>query len=780
MKQALNFSWQYRPDFKDDYLSLFPDESQNVDIPHSNISIPMHYFDEQCYQFISTYQKRFDVETEIGDQKVYLHFAGFMVKAKIYLNGVYLGEHVSTYLPVKLDITGVVKQLDNRLVVVLDAKEDPEIPPFGHVIDYLTYGGIYREVYLEIDAIQHLKHLHVHGDHHGLLTIDYAVENADLAPYRVSFELTYLGQIVATFTTPKFTLDSVKPWSIEHPHLYELRAMLSSDLVETSSLVRFGFRTAVFKTDGFYLNDQKVKLIGLNRHQAYAHVGYAMPKSMQKDDVLILKHTLGVNVVRTSHYPQSEHFLNACDELGLCVIQEVPGWQHIGASQTWKAHVLDFVKRMILATYHHPSIILHGVRINESQDDHDLYVKTNALAHRLDPYRQTGGVRNFKKSELLEDVYTYNDFLHHGGNPGLENPKKVLPKDAPYLVTECNGHMYPTKAFDAERIRVEHAHRHLKVMDSAFQYERISGVIGWCMNDYHTHRDFGSGDHICYHGVLDMFRNPKMAAASYASQRDDQPVFEVLSSMNIGEHPEGLLGTVTVLSNVEMVKLYKNEQYIATFYPDTKKYPHLKHAPFTIDEYIGDAIYQEQGLPKKALKKLKKALNEATIKGLSHVSPKTMLMIGYLMLRYRLSYARLVALWEKYVSNWGQKTLIYRFDGIQNGTVVATKTIAPLLSLSLVADCHQLKFEIADTYDVQKVILRYLDEHQNIAHLSAMPLQLSIEGPFTILGPSLQSLHGGQLTVYVKTTNQTGGQGTLSITTDEGKVLHIELISQRR
>lgn len=778
MKQALNFSWQFMPDFKDDYLSSFPDNAENIDIPHSNVSIPMHYFDEQCYQRISTYQKCFDVDEPVGDQKVYLHFGGFMVKAKIYLNGHDLGEHVSTYLPVQIDITNVVKQQDNRLIVVLDSNEDPDIPPFGHVIDYLTYGGIYREVSLQISAVQHLKHLHVHANHQGEITISYDVENAEMSPYAVSFELSYQGNIVDVFKQTKHKIDNILPWSIDHPHLYQLRAMLTSDLVETSAVVRFGFRTAIFKDSGFYLNDEKIKLIGLNRHQAYAHVGYAMPRSMQVDDALILKNTLGVNVVRTSHYPQSEHFLNACDELGLLVVQEFPGWQHIGQTPDWKNHVLDFTKRMILATYNHPSIILHGVRINESQDDHDLYSKTNAIAHELDPFRQTGGVRNFKKSELLEDVYTYNDFLHHGGNPGLENPKKVLPRKAPYLVTECNGHMFPTKAFDPERIRVEHAHRHLAVIDSAFKYPNISGVIGWCMNDYHTHRDFGSGDHICYHGVLDMFRNPKMAYASYASQSDDRIVFEVLSTMNIGEQPEGLLGTVTVLSNVDSVKMYKNDHYVAEFHPDIKQYPHLKHAPFKIDEYIGDAIYQEKDLPKKAIKILKKALNEATIKGLSHVSLKTMLSIGLLMVRYRISYSRLVGYWEKYVSNWGQKTLVYRFDGIKNGQVVCSKTVAPLLDMTLKANTDQLHFKVSDTYDVQKVVLRYVDVHETVAQLSSLPVTLEVQGPFVVLGPKVQSLHGGQLSVYIKTTSRSDGKGSITITPNEGKPIIVELNSE--
>ena len=105
--------------------------------------------------------------------------------------------------------------------------------------------------------------------------------------------------------------------------------MRGGEVVDEKSL-RFGFRTVRFENDGFYLNGQRIKLRGLNRHQSYAYVGYAMPKSVQELDAEILKNELGVNAVRTSHYPQSQHFISRCDELGLLVFTEIPGWQHIG------------------------------------------------------------------------------------------------------------------------------------------------------------------------------------------------------------------------------------------------------------------------------------------------------------------------------------------------------------------------------------------------------------------------------------------------------------------
>src|SRR5699024_3613449 len=137
---------------------------------------------------------------------------------------------------------------------------------------------------------------------------------------------------------------------------------------------------------------RRVKLVGLNRHQAYPYVGYAMPQRVQEKDAEILKYELGLNIVRTSHYPQSVHFLRKCDEIGLLVFEEIPGWQHIG-DEAWQAESIKNVEEMIKRDYNRPSIVLWGVRINESQDSHDFYVKTNAMAKSLDPIRQTGGVR---------------------------------------------------------------------------------------------------------------------------------------------------------------------------------------------------------------------------------------------------------------------------------------------------------------------------------------------------------------------------------------------------
>ena len=121
-------------------------------------------------------------------------------------------------------------------------------------------------------------------------------------------------------------------------------------------IIIFGFRDAQFRKDGFYLNGKKLKIRGLNRHQSYPYVGYAMPKSMQVMDADILKYELGLNAVRTSHYPQSHDFIDRCDELGLLVFTELPGWQYIGNDE-WKEQAIKNTEDMVLQYRNHPSII---------------------------------------------------------------------------------------------------------------------------------------------------------------------------------------------------------------------------------------------------------------------------------------------------------------------------------------------------------------------------------------------------------------------------------------
>ncbi|HBP25624.1 MAG TPA: beta-galactosidase, partial [Acholeplasmatales bacterium] len=543
-------------------------------------------------------------------------------------------------------------------------------------------------------------------------------------------------------------------WDISDPHLYDIKvALIKNREAIDEKAIRFGFRKAEFTKDGFFLNRQFLKLRGLNRHQSYPYVGYAMPKSAQIKDADILKYDLGVNIVRTSHYPVSRHFLDRCDEIGLLVFEEIPGWQHLGEDQ-FRANVLNDVRSMIERDRHHPSIILWGVRINESDDCESLYKATNALAKSLDDTRPTGGVRCIKNSQFLEDVYTYNDFTHAGGKMVLEKPRRVK-KNVPYLVTEHNGHMFPTKRFDDEPHRVEQALRHYRVMEAAAKDPSISGTIGWCMNDYNTHNEFGSGDKICYHGVLDMFRLFKPAGHVYSSQGDGKPVLEVLTSLNSGEYPGSLLKEAVIATNCDLVKVYKDGRFIGDHRPDPKSV--LSHPLLIITDFIGNLLEEEEKMSHRDAEFVKRLLRKIKNEDVFPLNLKVGML--YIMRKYHYALQAATGLYFKYTKSGNE----WRFVGYKDGQPVKTviKGKQTDSAYQIFADAEILR--VGATFDTTRIVVRKVDQNQNLLDYAFEGAMVQTAGGIGLIGPNLVSLVGGELAFWVK-TNQKGPIGTIKVT----------------
>ena len=781
----LNDDWLFTEQFEDSLAAPeYPENTlQPVRLPHTCKETPFHYFDESLYQMVSGYRRHLLIPKDWQGKRILLTFEGAAHDSTVFCNGKKVGEHHCGYTAFTVDLTdNVLYGQDNLLCVRLDSRENLNVPPFGYVIDYMTYGGIYRDVRLEVKEKVSLSDIFVHtaidfrsspvtAQITSEITLTESDENVTIRQYympkstataqeswRLLCEQTVSADVscdkefslTATITAPLL-------WDTEEANLYILKTQLYQDntlLDETETT--FGIREAVFKKDGFYLNGRKLRIRGLNRHQSFPYVGYAMPKSMQRLDADLLKKELGLNAVRTSHYPQSHYFLERCDELGLLVFTEFPGWQHIG-DDSWKAQAVANAEDMIRQYRNHPSIILWGIRINESPDDDAFYEKTNAVAHKLDPSRPTGGVRAMKKSHLLEDVYTYNDFLHDGEMPGCDPKKKVTSDmEKPYLISEYNGHMYPTKAFDNEERRSEHAIRHANVLDAVAGQSDIAGSFGWCMFDYNTHKDFGSGDRICYHGVMDMFRNPKLAANIYACEQEQTPVLEITSSMDIGEHPGCNRGNIYILSNADSVKMYKNDRFIKEYLPGMSPYKHLKHGPILIDDFIGDSLAQNERFRPKHAKEITDAMNLVARGSLNHIPKRLYLTALKLLLIYHIDFAEVTRLYTKYIGDWGGTATIYRFDAIKDGKVVKSVTKEPVREIRLEAEADHTILTEQHTYDVALVRIRAVDDHGNVLPFYQEPVRLITEGDISIIGPDTIALQGGMGGTYVKSTGRSG------------------------
>ncbi len=760
MDIAFNNNWLFTEDFEKGF-----DDAKTVRLPHTVKEIPYNYADPAEYQMLCGYKKEFEISEDYRGKKILLKFDGAAHDASVFCNGNFVMRHSCGYTAFTADLSDYVEYGGkNTVTVKLDTRESLNIPPFGFVVDYLCYGGLYREATLQIREQEFIEDVLI--ENIGTDSIKIKIQsNSTTSSIRTDI-LDKSGNTVASAlgSEPVICVENANLWSIDEPNLYTARvSLLSSDsAVIDEKNVRFGFRSAEFRTDGFYLNGERIKLRGLNRHQSYAYVGYAMPKSMQYFDAEILKNELGVNAVRTSHYPQSQHFIDRCDELGIVVFTEIPGWQHIGDAD-WKKQALENTREMVMQYMHHPSIVLWGVRINESQDCDELYKQTNKIAHSIDSSRQTSGVRYLEKSHLLEDVYAFNDFSHCGNNPGLKQKTKVSPsKKKPYLVSECNGHMFPTKAFDDERHRLAHALRHATVLNSMYESADICGIFPWCMFDYNTHKDFGSGDMICYHGVMDMFRNSKLAAAVFASQSNDSPICEVSSSMDIGEHPAGDIGTVYVFTNADSVKLYKNEKFVKEFYPDKGIYTSLPHPPIVIDDFIGNLLCSEEHFDSKTAEAVKECLNAIAKFGTGNLPPRIIAKFAYLMLAKGLKISDGYELYGKYVGNWGGEATIWRFDAVKGGQVIKSVTRKPGQKphLEIIAD-HTDLVE-AETYDVAAIRIRAVDDFGNTLPYYQEPIVLRASAKLEIIGPEIISLKGGCGGTYVKTTGEIGDASLFS------------------
>jgi beta-galactosidase len=735
---AMNRNWRYKPEKVAGAERASFDDSAwaRVVVPHSNIEMPWHSFDDKDYEFVSTYRRRFKLPKAAAGKRVFVDFEGAMTASTVWINGVLLGEYKGGFTPFSFELTKHLAA-DNVLVVQLDSTERADIPPFGYEIDYMTFGGIYREVALRVvpqtyidnifaqpkDVLNGHPSLDVHcflagevmrngslsleaelrdGDRvlgKGVCTVGPAASTGEAALDPYGDAPAYASQETigdpGRHTVTLSRIDGLKLWDLENPNLYTVHVRL----VENGQAIdqetrKVGFREAIFTDRGFSLNGRIVKLRGLDRHQTFPFVGQAMPARAQRKDADILRKSLHCNIVRTSHYPQSRHFLDRCDEIGLLVLEEIPGWQHIGNEQ-WKQVAIDNVGRMIRRDWNHPSIVLWGVRINESLDDHDFYTRTNALAHALDESRQTGGIRYFQGSEFLEDVFTMNDF----GFP-LQPPNHPR-----YLNTEFVGHTFPTKTTDDDERQREHTLRHARIHDQLASNPQYAGGIGWCAFDYNTHSNFGAGDRICYHGVTDIFREPKPAAGFYKSQCEPAEEIVLEPAFHWARSDESVGFTKAVIcSNCERLQIFARANsfegnswvQLTEIEPDRAEFSHLKYPPFVLE------------LSKLDLRKLK--------------------------------------------APWGD----LRIDGLIAGKVVISKSLSGSgvdRKFWLLADDSVL---MADGADTTRVVLRVTDEFGAIRTFANDPVQLTLEGPAKLIGENPFSLVGGTGAVWVR-AHQTPG-----------------------
>ena len=332
----LNTGWQFHSSFSDALIAQKA-SGTSVRLPHNAVDLEMNYFDERCYQKEFAYQTILTWQPEFEGKEIALRFDGSMANTVVWINGQQVAQHRDGYTPFEARLTGLLNAGENLVTVKVDGSENPEIPPFGGQIDYLTYAGIYREVWLKITDAVSIRDIKVETADElsdaKRVKVRCRITNPQNVPIsgNVTVELqTIDGQVIGQQTvsikgeeaTLNFeNLSGLALWELDQPQLYVAVATLTTPQGTDATSSRFGFRNARFTPQGFVLNGKPLKIRGLNRHQSFPYVGYAMGKRAQVKDADLLKEMLKVNLVRTSHYPQSTYFLDRCDEIGLLVFE---------------------------------------------------------------------------------------------------------------------------------------------------------------------------------------------------------------------------------------------------------------------------------------------------------------------------------------------------------------------------------------------------------------------------------------------------------------------------
>jgi beta-galactosidase len=609
---SLNAGWLFGPFAAGSDQPGFDDRSfEAVTVPHCVVPLGWREWDYTSWEKVWAYRRHFDAPAGSGTMRTFVDFAGALTSARPTINGHELPEHFGGYLPFSYELTDYLVARDNVLALMLDAtwqNVPPEGDPTGApAVDYFEPGGLYRDVSLRqvpqtfladvfalpvdvLDAASRRVQVQC--------TVDAAF--AVSAPVDVTVALLDQGQLIAqasasvTIGQPgqvsvQVTLDqlsNVALWDTDHPHLYDVVATLRVNGQAVHDFTRrTGFRDARFETDGFFLNGSRFKLFGLDRHQVFPYSGMSMPARVQRRDALMLKREFNCNMVRCSHYPQSDHFLDACDELGIMVWQETPGWGYFG-DDVWQQIMFQNVHDMVVRDRSRPSVIIWGVKPNETPHQYvDQFTQAKDLADSLDGSRPTSGTTYHTLTDFVFDVMADDDYTHSGGDAQLQAPIAGVP----YLVTEAVGALDGPPGYrrvDTQYVQQTQARLHAQVHNIAGGNDAYTGLLGWCAFDYDSLSGY-TFQSMKWPGVADTFRVPKPGAAFYQAQvsPSQKPVLEPAFYWDFGPvSPVTSLGTQAIIwSNCDQLEAYLDGVHYATLAPDAANYPNLAHPPFYLD-----------------------------------------------------------------------------------------------------------------------------------------------------------------------------------------------------
>ncbi|ANQ51561.1 glycoside hydrolase family 2 protein [Flammeovirga sp. MY04] len=575
VKQDINQQWSFHRGELNEKEVSDPgfDDSQweKVNVPHV-MKLSSNELDNSSdtssqltfQRYIGYYRKELKVEAT-KEQKVFLEFEGAHQNTKLWVNGEFVGQDmVSGFTPFSFDVTDYVKKdgSANSIVLSVDNRPNPVIPPDGDRRDYILYSGLYRDVYLVVKNPVHItfdwedKYAGVFittptiSKSNATINIRSTVKNTQSTPSKTTVvqrvvdkegyvvtKATETYQIAPkashTFQQTTGITENLRRWSIDDPYLYKVQTLVYQDdqlmdVVENPLGIRqFDF----IHGEGFLLNGENIELVGVNKHQQYPYVGDAVANSLHRKDAEQFKET-GYNVVRLAHYPHDNAFIEACDELGILLIEEAPSWIHFVEGE-WFDNLEEATRIMIRNHRNHPSILMWSGGLNHRGPVERLHY----ACKEEDPTRMTGSNGAPWTGPVHSgvcDIYTPMDYQNM---PVTEN-------DFSFLCEHGSSDDALKNQFEVSKSKA-----------SANRF----GVALWTAHDYFSfQKDWGMQVRRPY----SIFRVPNPVNFWYKSEMTDVPM------VYIADERASKNNNIVVFSNCDEVELYNDGKLVARQKPD--------------------------------------------------------------------------------------------------------------------------------------------------------------------------------------------------------------------
>jgi beta-galactosidase len=624
-KQNFNDDWTFKllKDTQVDSIyfqnKLDVNSWQKVQLPHTP-KIEPEIVNNQ-WQGICWYRKNFNLSNNLIGKQLFLKFEGAMNIAEVWINGQKLIEHHGGYLPFIVNFTNVAKfNQENIVAVKLNNKDNPVTGPKPlKILDFNTYGGLYRNVWLIAKDRLHITDpFEANEVASGGVFVTYPEVSKKSARIQVKTHVkngydnamsliiknTLLkgNNVILTQISDTQNLEAGKDievvldlqvenpdlWSPSYPNLYSLQTeIIKNSIVVDKEITRIGIKTMQFVGQDFYLNGEKTFLRGVNRHQEYPYVGYALSDNANYRDAKKIKDA-GFDYVRLSHYPHAPSFMDACDELGIITIDAILGWQYFSEEEKFQKHVFQTARDLIRRDRNHASVLAWEVSLNESWMPEHFIDSLTDIAHQEYPGNQcfTAGWQSYgydiylqarqhrldKYDENLKKPYNvseYGDWEYYAMNAGLDQNSwsNLLQEERSSRQLRSSGE----QSLLQQATNVQEAHN-----DNLGTPAFADGY--WVMFDYNR----GYADDIEASGIMDIFRLQKPAYYFFKSQRDADDSFgkPMVYIANNWQKDSPL--DVRIFSNCDEVELFLNGYSLGRQKPDKNRIStNLKHPPFT-------------------------------------------------------------------------------------------------------------------------------------------------------------------------------------------------------